>query len=190
MLTEEGERSRSHGLKKSILKAQADLLSVPILFCNTSWDCYEETFINALQGLRAQGIEGGVFGDIKIADNPDWDAQCEWAQKVCAAANMTAHEPLWNDTEESLIASFLESGIMAKIIAVKDKCIDTRYLGETLTAQIINEFSEQRVHPLGETGEFHTMVIDSPLFANPLNVIDQDRVLRDGYWYLDLEQRP
>jgi diphthamide synthase (EF-2-diphthine--ammonia ligase) len=92
--TEEGERSRSHGLKRSILQAQADLLGVTILFYNTSWERYEETFINALQKLRAQGIEGGVFGDIKMASNPDWVAHCEWAQKVCAAANMTAHEPL------------------------------------------------------------------------------------------------
>jgi uncharacterized protein (TIGR00290 family) len=190
MLTEEGERSRSHGLKRSILQAQADLLGVTILFYDTSWENYEETFINALQELRAQGIEGGVFGDIKIAYNLDWIAHCEWAQKVCAAANMTAQEPLWNDSEESLIASFLESGIMAKIIAVKNNCVDTSYLGEILTAQIINELIEQGTHPLGETGEFHTLVIDSPLFASPLKVIGQDHVLRDGYWYLDLEQQP
>lgn len=187
MLTEEGERSRSHGLKRCILQTQADLLGIPILFYNTSWENYEETFMNALQELRAQGIEGGVFGDIQIADNPDWASHNEWAHKVCTAASMTAHEPLWNDSEESLIASFLESGIRAKIIAVKNNCIEKSYLGEVLTAQIMNEFIEQKAHPLGEAGEFHTLVVDSPLFTNPLNVIEQDHVLRDGYWYLDLE---
>jgi diphthamide synthase (EF-2-diphthine--ammonia ligase) len=78
---------------------------------------------------------------------------------------------------------------MAKIIAVKNNCIDTSYLGEILRAQKINELIERRVHPLGETGEFHTLVVDSPLFTNPLKVIDQDHILRDGYWYLDLEQQ-
>src|SRR5260370_37545961 len=60
MLTEAGERSRSHGLRRSVLEAQASAIGVPILFRATTWADYEESFIEPLNVGVVMGILDGV----------------------------------------------------------------------------------------------------------------------------------
>lgn len=186
MLTEDVERSRSHGLKKQILQAQADLLGIPILFYAASWNEYENTFIVALKTLKNEGIKAGVFGDMQMKNQPNSLANREWAEYVCDKAEMVAIEPLWDETEESLILKFLDSGIKTKIIAINSNRLDKKYLGQMLTKELMNEFTEQGIHSFGEAGEYHSVVFDSPLFSKPLNLVDKDQVLRNGYWFLDV----
>src|SRR5688572_24932883 len=52
MLTEDGERSRSHGLARTVLEKQANLLQIPINFYSASWNDYESVYINALYDLK------------------------------------------------------------------------------------------------------------------------------------------
>ena len=179
MLTENAESSRSHGLRKTVIQTQADALG----FYSATWDDYENTFITALQGLKNKGIEMGVFGDMKIENRPDWIAHRQWAEHVCHQAKIMVHEPLWDDTEERLLTDFWASRIKAKIISVNKK-----YLGGSLTPALVDEFIQQGIHPLGETGEYHTVVFDSPLFSYHLDLRHGECILREGYRYLDVEK--
>ena len=88
MLSEDGVHSRSHGLPRHILEAQAAAVGVPIRFGCASWEDYEAHFIAQLTELREPGVEAGVFGDI------DLDVHREWEEKVCGAAGMAAHLPI------------------------------------------------------------------------------------------------
>jgi diphthine-ammonia ligase len=187
MLTEDVERSRSHGLKKKILQAQADALGIPILFYAASWNDYENTFIAALKTLKSKGIEAGVFGDMQMKNQPNALANRQWAEHVCRQAEMVAIEPLWDETEEDLMLTFLASGIKTKIIAINSKRLDKKYLGQLLTKELMDEFTKQGVHPFGEEGEYHSVVFDSPLFSKPLNLVDKESVLKDNYWFLDVD---
>lgn len=186
MLTEGAQRSRSHGLKKEIIEAQAKALGVPAIFSSASWKEYESVFVASLCALKEQGIEVGVFGDIKISSDPEWQAHRKWADHVCSQASMIAYEPLWDDTEQNLLADFLASGIKAKIIAVDAKCLSKDYLGQELCAPIFSDLEKLGLNPLGERGEYHTVVIDCPLYSKPLELVDGEAVLRDGYWFLDV----
>lgn len=60
MLTETGLRSRSHGLSRELLLAQADAVGVPIHFEATTWDGYEEAFVRAVGVAAAQGLTTGT----------------------------------------------------------------------------------------------------------------------------------
>ena len=187
MLTEDVERSRSHGLKKQILQAQADSLGIPILFYAASWNEYENTFIAALRTLKNKGIEAGVFGDMQMKNEPNSLANRQWAEYVCQQAEMIAIEPLWDEAEEDLMSNFLTSGIKTKIIAINANRLDKKYLGQLLTKELMDEFTKQGVHPFGEEGEYHSVVFDSPLFSKPLNLVDKESVLKEGYWFLDVD---
>lgn len=187
MLTEDAERSRSHGLKKEILQAQADALNIPLLFYSTSWHDYENTFIKALQRLKDKGVEKGVFGDMQIKNQSLSTTNRQWADHVCQQTGMIAIEPLWDDTEESLLSSFLASGIKTKIIAIQANRLNQKYLGQTLSKELINEFIQLGINPFGEEGEYHSVVYDSPLFTKPLNLIHKDHVLKNGCWFLDID---
>jgi diphthamide synthase (EF-2-diphthine--ammonia ligase) len=41
----------------------------------------------------------------------------------------------------------------------------------------------------GETGEYHTFVVNGPLFRERVNVAFGQKVFRDGYWFHDLEEK-
>ena len=64
MVSEDGKRSRSHGIRAAVIKKQAEALGIPIVQQPTTDDAYEAVFIKALQDFKRQGIEVGVFGDI------------------------------------------------------------------------------------------------------------------------------
>lgn len=186
MLTEDGERSRSHGLAKNVLQAQADALEIPILFYKTSWNEYEKNFLSALNDLSNKGIKMGVFGDMQLKNQNSQSNNRQWADRVCQTAGLMAFEPLWEYSEEDLLHHFFLSGIKAQIIAIKDSCLEAKYLGQFLTRRLIEELQQKKIHPLGEYGEYHTVVIDSPLFSKSLDVMPGDSVFRSGYWFLDM----
>jgi len=72
ILTEDNQRSRSHGLLSGLIEKQALALGIPLIFRAASWENYEEAFTSAICALREQGIETGVFGDIDIEEHREW----------------------------------------------------------------------------------------------------------------------
>lgn len=187
MLTEDGYRSRSHGLTRTVIEKQASSLLIPINFYAPTWSDYESVFINALYYLKREGIEMGVFGDIKIPDKPNWIAHRQWADRVCNKAGITAYEPLWEDSVEILLQDFFDAGFVAKIISVNAELLSANYLGRILDKELIIDFMKQGIDPAGEKGEYHTIVIDGPIFTKPLCLQEKERVLKEGYWLLDVD---
>jgi uncharacterized protein (TIGR00290 family) len=181
MLDQSGARSRSHGLTVDVLHAQAASLGIPLITRAASWDEYEPAFIAALRELRETGIKAGVFGDI------DLQAHREWEQKVCAAAGITAHLPLWQTPRQELLDEFLALGFEALVIVTKDDPLGGRYLGRALDAALIREFEREGIDLSGEAGEYHTVVTGGPTFAQALQLRAGERVSRSGYWLLDVQ---
>lgn len=180
MLTEGGERSRSHGLRRALLEAQAQAIGVPIAFAATTWDGYEEALTVELRKAQRQGLRVGVFGDIDI------DAHREWVERVAAAAGTTAVHPLWQRDRTELMHELLELGFRAVLVAVRDGLLPASLLGETIDAAMLEEFAGAGVDLAGENGEFHTCVVDGPIFSHPVEIDRGEVVLRDGVWFIDL----
>ena len=181
MLQENGERSRSHGLPLEILQAQAASLGTPLITRTASWSQYEPVFIATLQELQKTGVEAGVFGDIDSEDHRLWE------EKVCKAARIKAHLPLWKTPRLELIDEFLTLGFEAMIVATCDEKMGKEYLGERLDSELVGKFVQMGIDPSGEVGEYHTIVTDGPIFARPLRLSVGKQVLRSGYWFLDVQ---
>jgi uncharacterized protein (TIGR00290 family) len=180
MLTESSQRSHSHGLAKEVILAQAASLRVPVIFRSASWNDYESSFINGLEELHSSGTALGVFGDI------DMDHHLAWVQRVCAVADVTPFEPLWKSPRRPLLDEFISAGFRATIVSLKAELLSPDLLGRTLDAALVEELAALGVDPSGEKGEYHTVVTDGPLFSTPLRLQPGQKLLRDGYWFLDL----
>lgn len=163
MLTEDDRVSRSHGLPRELLAAQAQAIGVPVRFGSAAWEDYERVFVEQLQGLGADGVEAGVFGDI------DLDEHREWEERVCAQAGMAAHLPIWREPHEELIDEFLRVGFRATIVTVRLDAVPEDLLGEDLSPTTLGKLRELGVDVSGEGGEFHTAVLDGPLFSRPVD---------------------
>jgi diphthine-ammonia ligase len=181
MFNDDGSRSRSHGLRPEILQAQADRLGLPLFTGRGSWTTYEQGYRQALNDVRSLDISHVIFGDIMYESNR------VFPERVCAAEGLVAVEPLWNEPTDSLFREFVATGADARIVTVRDGVIDPSWLGRRLTLDLLGEITALGIDACGEHGEYHTVVLDAPLFSSPLKVRWCERILRSGCWAIDTE---
>jgi uncharacterized protein (TIGR00290 family) len=181
-LNEDGRTSRGHGLPLALLAAQAASLGIPLVTRPTTWDEYEATYVSALHGLREQGVEAGVFGDI------DLQAHRDWVEGVCEAAGLACHLPLWQEPRRRLLAEFLSAGGRATIVAVDQSKLGAEYLGLELDDALISRLEAAGSDACGEDGEYHTMVTAGPLFRAPVPLAWDGVEERDGHWVLSFSK--
>jgi diphthine-ammonia ligase len=180
MVDEAAARSRSHGLRPELLDAQAQRLGLQRVLGRCTWETYDAAFSQALGTVKAQGVTHVVFGDILFEEHR------VWAETQCAAHGLIAVEPLFGSSTLTLFEEWTASGAEAIIVTVRAACLDATWLGRPLRGDMIAEFERLHVDPCGERGEYHTAVIDSPLFSAPIEVEPGEHVLRSGCWALDL----
>ncbi|GAB4345403.1 MAG: diphthine--ammonia ligase [Desulfobulbaceae bacterium] len=178
MFAEEG-RSRSHGLPRTIIEAQAAAMGIPVRIETASWDDYESVFLDVLAELRDEGIVDGVFGDIDLA------AHREWVERVCGSRGVRPHLPLWQEERRDLLDDFIGAGFRAMIVVVDHRRLDESFLGRVLDRKTVMELEAAGVDACGEEGEYHSLVFDGPLFAAPLEISRGAIVRRDGYSFLE-----
>lgn len=174
MLVEDGQRSMSHGLPITVFQEQANAIGIPLITRPTSWDRYEETFLSALDEIKRNEIEFGVFGDI------DLEEHLQWCQRVCSAEGVQPYHPLWKRDRRHLLNEFVGLGFKATIIAVRRGVLDEAFLGKILSQEVIQEIEASGIDASGEAGEYHTVVTDGPIFSSPVRLEIRDRVQKDG----------
>lgn len=181
VLNEEGKISRSHGIPSSILQAQARAAGIPLHCISSSWQEYEQKFTHALQILKEQyHLTHAVFGDIDLQPHRDWE------EKVCTNAGLTAVLPLWQQDRKKLVLQMLEAGIETMIVSCNNTMGES-FIGRKLTPALIDELEALQIDPCGENGEFHTLVLNCPLFSHPLQVSVTEKLQHEAYWFARLE---
>ena len=182
MLEEEGTRSRSHGMPPELIQAQAASIGLPVYTASSSWAGYETAFIGLLEKAKLAGAEVLVTGDLDMPEHGCWH------EKVTKKADLQLSMPLWEEEHRKVVEEFLSLGFTTMIVTVNltlGMRIDD--LGKVLTPDYIKELETRGIDPCGEGGEFHTTVIDGPLFTTPIPVRPLD-IIQDGdYAFLPLE---
>jgi len=180
MLTEDGHRSRSHGLAREVLEAQATAIGVPLLTAAATWDNYESAFVGLLRRAKQLGATTTVFGDIDIPRHREWE------ENVCRQAGLDALLPLWQTDRLKLLDEWWSAGFEARIVVAREGLVDRRYLGRVLDRQVAQELAATGIDPCGENGEFHTLVTAGPLFQQSIQVDLLNHHLRADCWFQDL----
>ena len=183
-VTEDGQRSRSHGLSTEVLQVQSRAIGIPLVQRRTTWDNYETEFKNMLRTLKAEGIDGGVFGDI------DFNEHRQWIEGVCRQVNITPHLPLWGQSQDKILRDFIDLGFEAVVVATKADLLGEEWLGQRVDLDFLKQLGELRkikdITPCGEAGEYHTFVTDGPLFKKRIEILETSKVLKDGRWFLEI----
>ncbi len=181
MMHEEGQVSRSHAIPKSVLEAQAKSIGMPIVTCSSTWGAYEENYINALKKIWEEYKPPyGIFGDIDIV------AHRKWEEKVCEAAQMTAVLPLWQMDRRKLVLEMIEAGIKAVIVSCNNK-LGADFLGREISLGLVDDLKRAGVDECGENGEFHTLVLDCPVFSTEIAIRELGCHEHGDYHFLDFE---
>ena len=165
VLDETGERTRSHGLRPEVVQAQANALGVPLWTARASWATYEAEFTALLTRAAEAGASQAVFGDIDLQAHRDWE------EGVCARAGLMPHLPLWLEARRTLVDELLGLGFRALIVAVREDALPATLLGRELDEGLVREIEALGADACGENGEYHTVLLDGPDFASPLNLV-------------------
>ncbi len=120
-----------------------------------------------------------VFGDIYLAEHR------EWVEKVCGELGIEAVEPLWGEATEEVLRSFINAGFEAVVVSAQGKLIDRDWIGRRVNRDFMEYLKSRGIDVCGENGEYHTVVIDGPIFKRPIEIVESRTVNIDGYWFLD-----
>lgn len=184
MITEDGKRSRTHGVSARVLQMQSQAIGIPLVQRRTTWHSFEAKFKNMLRTFRQEGITGGVFGDIDLNEHR------EWVERVCQEVDITPHLPLWGESQGEILKDFINSGFKAIVVATKADMLGEEWLGREVDLDFINQLAELRktkdVTLCGEVGEYHTLVVDGPLFQKRMEIMETRKVFRDEHWFLEI----
>lgn len=182
MLEEQGQRSRSHAMPLDIIRAQAEAIGLPVYMTSSSWADYESKFIALLDQAKQQGAEVLVTGDLDMPQHGCWH------DRVTQQVGLKLGMPLWLRPHKEVVEEFINLGFRSVLVTVNLKLgMKVEDLGKTLTLEYIQELENRGIDPCGEGGEFHTTVIDGPIFNKAIPVRQGDIVYHEEYAFLPLE---
>jgi diphthine-ammonia ligase len=175
-------RSCSHGLSSGLIRMQAEALGLPLVQAATTSGNYESVFSSNLTKLKVAGIKYGVFGDI------DFEPHLEWITRVCSGAGIMPVLPLWQLHQEDIARDFIRQGFKAVVVATQADLLGEEWLGRKFDESFLKDLAEHddEISPCGEAGEFHTLVIDGPLFKKRLKLENLEKEKRRNHWYLKI----
>jgi uncharacterized protein (TIGR00290 family) len=178
-VAKEYQRVNFHGTEKRLIQLQGQAIGIPVLQKETTFGNYERDFKEAVKSLLPQGVKGMVFGDIYN------DEHLKWVQGVSADLGIEAIEPLWGESTEEIVSDFIDAGFEAVIVAADARLIEEGWLGKSLTRDFFDYLKTRNIDPCGESGEYHTLVVNGPLFKKRIEITESRTIRRENYWFLD-----
>jgi diphthine-ammonia ligase len=138
----------------------------------------EQELVDSLKNLNVEAL---VAGDINVPQH------ITWLQNICRQAGIELLEPLFGKNTSILFQEmFSEPRFKATIIGVNTKYLTDDWLGFTISSETSTNFLSRtrQIDPLGENGEFHTIVVESPLYSNKFKIKPLERIIDKDMTYL------
>jgi uncharacterized protein (TIGR00290 family) len=182
-VTEDFDRVSMHGVRRTLLHAQASSLGLPLeevwIPKEASNEVYEARMKAVLLTHRDEGVEQVAFGDLFLQDIRSY------REERLAQIGMRGLFPLWGMDTAKLATEFVEEGFKAVVCCVDPKQLGKEFCGREFDRSFL-ESLPRSVDPCGENGEFHTFVYAGPIFKGGIGIRKGDVVLRDGFYFADL----
>ena len=182
-LNSEFDRVAMHGVRRTVLEAQAAAAGLPLWAIPLPWPCsneiYEELMAEACRRALEEGIEAVAFGDLFLEDVRAYRV------RQLAPTGLEPLFPLWQIPTDRLAREMIAGGLRARLT-----CIDTEQLAPEFAGR---EFDEALLRdlppgadPCGEKGEFHSCVYAGPMFKAPLSIESGEIVRRERFVFADV----
>lgn len=173
------QRVAMHGIRRTVLAAQAAALGLSLVEVMMDWpgsnEAYEAAHAAALVQARQRwpGITHCAFGDLFLADVR------AYRERQLARDGWQAVFPLWGEDTATLSRHLVAEGHRAMLCCVDTQQLDASFCGRAFDTDLLDTLPAD-VDPCGERGEFHTLACGGPLFRAPLPLLRGESVLRDG----------
>jgi uncharacterized protein (TIGR00290 family) len=181
-LNTEFDRVAMHGVRRTILEAQAAAAGLPLWIVPLPWPCpnstYEERMAEACQRAIDEKIEAVAFGDLFLEDVRSYRV------RQLGPTGLEPLFPLWQIPTDQLAREMIAGGLRARLSCVDTKQLPAGFASREFDEELLRELPPG-VDPCGERGEFHTCVYAGPMFSAPLAIETGEIVTRDGFRFAD-----
>ncbi len=185
-VTTEYDRISMHGVRRTLLRRQAESLGLPLeevpISPGASNEEYEAAMRATLERLRGRitGLHTVVFGDLFLADIRSY------RERLLAQIGMNGLFPLWLRDTQALAQEFVRLGYRAVLVCVDTLQLPRQFAGREFDASLLRDLPPA-ADPCGEHGEFHSFVYAGPGLRRPVAHARGAVVLRDDrFVYCDL----
>ena len=162
MVNEEIDRSFFHGADYKMLQEYSKALQLPLLLTPTNGEGYHIAMEDSLRKALSMGAEAACFGDIDIECNR------AWGEERCSNAKINAIFPLWHRDREENAREIVALGYKCLIKSVNNTLLPKALLGRMLDENVLSEMKHCGIDICGENGEYHTLVMDGPIFHSAI----------------------
>ncbi len=131
-------------------------MGVPVLVIKLRKGKEQEDSAHFLEKIGTKEL---IAGDVYVEDH------LKYMEELAEMAGAKLREPLWGEDPEEVLAREMEWGIESLIIGTISEADDflCQRLNEKTYRRIGEELKRRNLDPLGERGEYHTLVLNSPL---------------------------
>ena len=186
-VTREYDRISMHGVRRTLLLAQAASLGLPlveaVIPAKATNEAYEAAMRAAIGETRARFpfVRHIAFGDLFLADVR------AYRERQLADTGFEPLFPLWGLDTRALAERFIAEGFEAVIVCVDTQQLPAAFAGRNYDRDLLRELPAT-VDPCCENGEFHSFVAAGPVFDSRIPFVRGEVVLREGrFAYCDLE---
>ena len=176
-------RVAMHGVRESLVEAQARALGLPLLRVPLPHPCSNDAYEQAMDLVWARATEASVeriaFGDLYLEDIR------RYRESQLQRAGLTPLFPLWGADTATLARQMIEGGLRAVVTCVDPRRLPSSFAGRVFDREFLADLPGD-VDPCGERGEFHTFAFAGPMFAKPLSITIGETVERDGFVFTDV----
>lgn len=180
------DRISIHGVRRTLLAAQATSIGLPVhevvLEPQCSNEAYDAAVEQALADLRTRypAVRRIAYGDLFLEDVR------RYREQRLEPLGFEGLFPIWGKPTDALARAFVDRGFKARLVCVDTTQLDANFAGRSFDAALLRDLPSS-VDPCGERGEFHTFVSAGPGFASPIPYEIGESVLRDDrFMYCDL----
>jgi uncharacterized protein (TIGR00290 family) len=183
-ITEDYQRISMHGVRRELLRAQAEALGRDLQEILLPKDCTDEEYARRMENALRPNLHGGIskvaFGDLFLEDVRRYRVD------RLGLIGMGAVFPLWGLDTAELAHAFVERGFRSMVVCVDTQALDASFAGREFDESFLSDLPPE-VDPCGENGEFHSFVFDGPIFRKSLRIARGESVRREErFEYCDL----
>jgi len=149
------------------MKYQAEAIGIPHYEAVVEAP-FEDSYEKAIRSFREKyKIDALITGDIA-----EVEGQPSWIRQRCIYNDIGVIMPLWDIDRCQAFAELLSHGFKVMISCIKKGCLTEEWLGKELDEKALDDLrkinSKTGLDVCGENGEYHTLVVDGPVFKKSL----------------------
>jgi uncharacterized protein (TIGR00290 family) len=175
----------NHEVTPEVIPVQAKAMEIPLVQFDFTWVTFVDKFKTMIRSIKPK-VEGVVFG----VEGTEIDDHNNPLHHVCDELGIKLIMPLRGKSEEQILEKLVKNHVEAIVVVVGTNLLGEEWLGHKIDREFMDEISRlsrEKGVP-HQSIEYHSLVVDAPLFKKRLKVLESKKVSKDGYSVLDISR--